>query len=235
MSRLSENWLTENIIDFEYKKYVLLGYLQQVKEQFKEQKLYPDLSDLISHYKNLIELKQNTSSLENSFKKNLKGIDFNTQQFLYESTINDESLNELKQIIEFSEPLLANELHHGKAIFEFAEQHISVSNIGLIPIYKAEGYFLLQGFKEKQVEVYQYCLTKIKLIEKQVLGLQCDYLKSLKLTLSTQVDKIKLDLISENPQLPNPAVYFFKTDVKLPTDETFLPIAKRLLYQKLAA
>ena len=46
MSSLSTNWITEKHIDFEYKKYVLLGYLQHVNESFTENKLYPSLSEL---------------------------------------------------------------------------------------------------------------------------------------------------------------------------------------------
>lgn len=81
MGTLSENWLTENLIDFEYKKYVLLGYLQKVKEHFNEQKLYPDFAELIAHYKNLISLKNNATSLESGFKKNIKGIDYEETKF----------------------------------------------------------------------------------------------------------------------------------------------------------
>ncbi len=40
MSTLPKNWLTEGLIDFEYKKYILLSYTQQVKGSFKERKLY---------------------------------------------------------------------------------------------------------------------------------------------------------------------------------------------------
>ena len=53
MGTLSENWLTEDIMDFEYKKYIVLGYLQNVETHFNEQKLYPDFAELIAHYKNL--------------------------------------------------------------------------------------------------------------------------------------------------------------------------------------
>jgi len=44
---------------------------------------------------------------------------------------------------------------------------------------------------------------------------------------------LKLDIIHQNPELPNPAVYLFKAKAALPKDETFLPIAKRLLYKNL--
>lgn len=30
MKTLNHNWLTEGLIDFEYKKYILLSYLQEV-------------------------------------------------------------------------------------------------------------------------------------------------------------------------------------------------------------
>ena len=53
MENLKDNWLTEGLIDFEYKKYQLLGYLQKVKDSFNRVELYPFLSDLVFHYRNL--------------------------------------------------------------------------------------------------------------------------------------------------------------------------------------
>ena len=50
MDKLSENWITEKHIDLEYKRYVLLAYLQHVSEQFEEVRLYPALSELVNHY-----------------------------------------------------------------------------------------------------------------------------------------------------------------------------------------
>jgi len=233
MERLSENWITERLIDFEYKKYVLLGYLQKVESHFKEQKLYPDFAELIAHYKNLIALKNNTTALESSFKKTLKGIDYEKLALMYESTINDETLNELKQIIAFSEPLFVDELQKGKNIFDFAEKHILTNHIGILPIYKKEGYFILYPHQSRQVFVYTYNFARITLLQQEVYGLNCNYFSSYMLSLSKTVDKLKLDIIDENPHLPNPAVYLFKANATLPNEETFLPIAKRLLYKNL--
>lgn len=231
MGTLSENWLTENLMDFEYKKYVLLGYIQKVEEHFKEHKLYPDFAELIAHYKNLISIKNNTSSLENGFKKNIKGIDYQNLTLMYESSIDDDSLNELKQIIAFSEPLLVEELKKGKYIFDYAEKHILTDHIGILPIYKKEGYFILYPYQSKQVQVYNYSLSKLNLLDQEVYGLNCNYFSTYPLTLGKPVDKIKMDIIDANPELPNPAVYLFKAKATLPNDETFLPIAKRLLYK----
>ena len=54
MKALSETWFADGYIDFELKKYTLLAYLQQVNKYFNENKLYPQLSDLIFHYNNLV-------------------------------------------------------------------------------------------------------------------------------------------------------------------------------------
>lgn len=233
MSKLSENWLTEGLMDFEYKKYRILGYLQEVESHFKEQKLYPDFAELIAHYKKIVLLKNNTISLENNFKKNLSGIDLKNMTLKYESSIDDESLIELKQIIAFCEPLFEEELSKGKNIFDFAEQHIIVDHIGILPLYKKEGYFMLHPYQSKQVSVYSYSFSKINLLQQDVYGLQCNYFSTYTLSLSKPVDKLKLDIIQQNPELPNPAVYLFKAKAALPKDETFLPIAKRLLYKNL--
>lgn len=235
MGTLSENWLTEGIMDFEYKKYRILGYLQEVETHFKEQKLYPDFAELIAHYKKLVLLKNNAITLEKNFKKNLSGIDFTNMTLKYDSTIDDESLNELKQIITFSEPLFENELSKGKSIFDFAEQNIDVNHIGILPLYKTEGYFILQQYQSKQISVYTYHFSKINLLNQEVYGLNCNFFSSDTISLSRPVDKLKLEIIKENPILPNPAVYLFKAKSEIPKEETFLPIAKRLLYKKLAA
>ena len=235
MGTLSENWLTEDLMDFEYKKYIVLGYLQNIKAHFKEQKLYPDFAELIAHYKNLILLKNNTTSLENNFKKTLSGIDYTNLKLQYQSIVNDESLNELKQIINFSEPLFEQELEKGKSIFDFAEQHIVTNHIGILPLYKTEGYFMLLPYQSKSVSVYSYAFSKINLLKQEVYGLTSNYFSTYTLSISNQVDKVKSELIEANPELPNPAVYLFKAKAELPNEETFLPIAKRLLYKNLAA
>ena len=53
MEKLSKDWLTQGLIDFEYKKYLLLAYLQKAKKSFEKVELYPFLADLVFHYRNL--------------------------------------------------------------------------------------------------------------------------------------------------------------------------------------
>ena len=62
MKMLSQTWFAEGFIDFELKKYTLLAYLQEIHKHFDEQKLYPQLADIILHYNNLLAFKQNNSA-----------------------------------------------------------------------------------------------------------------------------------------------------------------------------
>ena len=84
MATLSQNWITEKHIDFEYKKYMLLAYLQDVSENFTDSKLYPYLAELVSHYRNVISIKENKKNLFESFPGRISSVDFNNFKMVYE-------------------------------------------------------------------------------------------------------------------------------------------------------
>ena len=233
MGTLSTNWITEKLIDFEYKKYVLLAYLQDVKSNFIQKKLYPDLADLIKHYKNLMALKNNAESMKQSLSKRIKSIDFKTLNFVYEKIEDDAILEEIKKIVRYSEPLIAEELKRGKTLFDFIEKNIECSHVGILPIYRNEGYFILEKTKSKQADVFMYKLVKITLDQEDAFGLSSEFYNSYYISISKTIDKLKLELIESNPILPNPPVYLFRANEELPKNETLLPIAKRILYTKL--
>jgi hypothetical protein len=66
-------------------------------------------------------------------------------------------------------------------------------------------------------------------------SLKTSYLKQLRWTsIKNTPNKIKVDLIRENKELPNPATYLFDTDLEFPFRETILPIVKHKLMRRLA-
>src|SRR5881396_2836195 len=103
MKNLSETWFAEGYIDFELKKYTLLAYLQEVNKYFNENKLYPQLADVIFHYNNLVAFRKNKKFLQEHFPKKLSGMQLEKLQLLYEQMIGDDELmQELEQIINYS-------------------------------------------------------------------------------------------------------------------------------------
>ena len=84
MKSLGINWFIEGSIDFEYKKYILLDYLQEINRHFDKSKLYPNLSDLVYHYNNLRYFKQNKTMLQQAFPQRLTQADIEAVKLTYQ-------------------------------------------------------------------------------------------------------------------------------------------------------
>ena len=154
MKKLSETWFAEGRIDFELKKYILLGYLQEVNRYFNENKLYPQLADVIFHYHNIIAFRENKKYLQEHFPKKLTGIQLEKLQGLYEQMINDDELmQELEDIIHYSADTIRNTIGNGTEIYEFVEEKINIMPVGLLPLDTQEGYFFLSSGDRQQAQV----------------------------------------------------------------------------------
>src|ERR1700726_4933843 len=114
MKTLSETWFADGYIDFELKKYTLLAYLQEVNKYFTENKLYPQLADVIFHYNNLVAFRENKKFLQEQFPKKLTGIQIEKLQVLYEQMIGDDELmQELEEIINYSVSEIKSAISNG--------------------------------------------------------------------------------------------------------------------------
>ncbi len=230
MDKLSENWITEKHIDLEYKRYVLLAYLQHVSDQFEEVRLYPALSELVSHYRNLIALKENKKNLSDSFPEKLTQTDLNHFKLVYEKLCEDDKLmQELQSIIEFSIPQFKKHLSEGKKIYDFIESKITIFPVGIMPIHFDEGYLMLKCGTQSETRVYEYHITIFEQSTERFRGISMQYIASYEKTFNNTYENIKRDLLLYNKNFPNPATYVVETELVLPIDDTLLPLAKRTL------
>ncbi len=230
MKTLSETWFAEGYIDFELKKYTLLAYLQEVSKYFTQNKLYPQLGDLVFHYNNIVAFKENKRYLQEHFPKTLTGIQMEKLQLLYKQMIEDDELmQELESIINYSAGEMKNAISSGSEIYKFVENNISISPIGLIPPEHSEGYFLLNEGSNNTTHVYQYRLSFFEKNEDKYRTIVTEYVNSWERNMANTYENIKASLIETNKSLPNPAVYSIETDLNYPLEETLLPIAKRTL------
>jgi hypothetical protein len=235
MQSLNKNWITENQIDFEYKKYILLAYLQHVSDNFTEYRLYPYLSDLIEHYRNLKSIKDNKQHLYNLFPERMKGADFEQFRLVYEKIVEDDSLmQEIESILEFSIPKMENYMREGKKIYDFIEDRLKVYPVGVIPLNTESGYLFLKLGTSTDTKVYEYHISIFENPVEKYRGIHVSYLKTYEKSLMNTFEAIKSDLIMYNKNLPNPAAYVIETDMTIPFEETFLPLAKRTLVKRIA-
>ena len=230
MKQLSETWFAEGRIDFELKKYTLLAYLQEVNKYFTENKLYPQLADIIFHYNNIVAFRENKKYLQEHFPKKLTGIQLEKLQILYEQMIEDDELMaELEEIIHYSAGKMKCIIYNGTEIYEFVEEKISITPVGLIPLNIQEGYFFLSSGNLKNTKVYQYRLSFFEKHDEKYRSIKTTFIDNWQRSISSTYEHIKSELIKLRKELPNPAVYSIETELSFPVDETLLPIAKRSL------
>jgi hypothetical protein len=230
MKQLSQTWFAEGYIDFELKKYTLLAYLQQINKYFNENKLYPQLADLIFHYNNIVAFRENKKYLQEHFPKKLTGIQIEKLQVLYEQMIADDDLmQELEAIINYSADEMKTTISNGTEIYEFVEEKLTITPIGIMPIDTQEGYFFLSAGNTKSTYVYQYRLSFFEKHDEKFRSIKTNYVEMMHRSMLNTYESLKSELIRNRSELPNPAVYSIETGLKFPVEETLLPIAKRCL------
>ncbi|QCK14954.1 hypothetical protein [Mangrovivirga cuniculi] len=226
MKTLSPNWITESPIDFEFKKYTLLAYLQRIEKFFNEFKLYPAFSDLIFHYKNLHTLKENKELLKESFPKEISMEDFLKLKLVYKEILDDdEIIKAIEDLIYFSMPQMKIWLERGEEIFISVGEDIKIEPVGIVPLYKEEGYLVLQMFNGRK-KVFRYKTGIFERSEDTFRGLNLTFLKDIELGIGDTIEGYKVRLARLNKELPNPAVYFISTRRNLPFEETLMPVIK---------
>ncbi len=227
---LGDNWLTEKHIDFEYKKYVLLAFLQQVDKDFELQKLYPSLREVIKHYRQVVAIKEKKEELYNSFPAKATDMDMENMQLVYEKIFHDSKLmRELENIINFSIPQFESHLAEGKKIYDAIESQLNIFPIGVVPLRRKEGYLFIRDGKNAATKVYEYDITLFEQSDAKYRGIHTEYVKTWESDLGITYQYIKLELLKEKQDIPNPATYAIESDWLVPLEETLLPIAKRCL------
>jgi hypothetical protein len=236
MGTLKHNWLTDYLIDFEYKKYVLLAYLQNAKKQFTEVKLFPCLSELIFHYRNLMHYIESKELVDENLPVEMAGMDLNAMKLIYETIAkDDEMMKVLNEIVAYAMPQFEDVIYEGRELYEVVEEHIRMDVIGVLPLYLKEGYFILTDDDQTSAKVYRYELSSIEKPDESYRTISSTHIKTVEKSRYETVDHLKLALIEEFKDMPNPAIYRFHSELQVPHDETFLPITKRLLLKELLA
>ncbi len=234
MAKLNENWFVEGLQDFEYKRYLLLAYLQWVKEKFSRTELYPALSQLISHYRNLTSFNESKTAFEDQLPREMLGVDWEKLQLMYQERGEMDRLKEIEEIVNYALPLIRHQLRDGKEIYDFIEEAIEIESVGVVPLNKNEGYMLLRIGDQKEIRAYSYRVTLFESQHEKYRGLQTTHLGDFTLSLTQTFEHIKLELVRQHRELPNPATYAIVSRYVFPEQHSLVPVARRKFMQLLA-
>jgi len=230
MQTLPANWLTDGLIDFEYKQYILLAYLKHVQQCFAEQKLYPQLSDLVFHYQNLQTIRDDKKLIYENFPKKVSRADFEKLHLTYEKMVQDDRLmEELDAIMAFAMPKLQETLKEGKSVYEYVEESMEISPVGLTSLRTDEGYLFLYEHQTNDTRVYHYQISLFENTFEKYRGLHTAHLETVRKSIHSTFENLKVEISRRHRIMANPATYLISSQVSCPLDETLLPVAKRLL------
>lgn len=228
MKELNSNWVTEGIIDFEYKKYILLAYLRSAEASFDARKIYPFLGDLITHYRNLVALKERKDQAEQQFPKQLSHLDFENFRLEYERMMEDDAcMEEIRSIVEYAIPRIYTHIGIGREIYDAMEDNMDITSVGIMPVRHDAGYLLFRTANYTSTKVYAYELTIFEHFFEKFRGLRTNFVDSYPKKIYNYDEAIKLDLIRRNRSMPNPATFAITAKKPFPFEETFFPVARR--------
>lgn len=232
MTTLHNDWLTEGIFDFEYKKYILLAYLQGIEKEFNVNKLYPHLPELRFHFNSCIRLKNEKQSMRSAFPKDIKGVDVKTWKPVYEERVKDDPyLTELNYILDFAIPKLSRSMDEGTCRFCEIGENITISPLGIVPLRLEEGYLFFVDTWQRMVSVFQYQLALYNELKERYL--KTIHVDTIRISIGNTVEQIKMEMVRKNRSMPNPATYVVESKYSYPLHETLLPVAKHLMIKHL--
>lgn len=238
MDKLSINTFIAAIEDLEKSQYKVLGTLKRYKDQLRQHKIYPVLTDLVELMHLLEELSNKKSRFQSLFPKKIEKLDLKNKKIIYSNEdYSDAEVERLFEFINWAQPEIEETLSEAKAILEFVKQNIKIEEVGIIPIYRNEGYFFVPDNRQSREQVYRFAMSFLPTGDISFNVMKTSLIETLRNSeLTSQAfAELKMDLIRRHPEMPNPAAFRCETDLDFPFDETIFPIAKSILARKLAA
>lgn len=225
--KLSVNWFTEPVFDFEYKKYQLLGYLQQKQMELEANRIYPHIEELDTHIKMLEKFILSKNKWDDTFRKELTGLDLKNGKLVYQSQNTETGLEELLAIIHYSHHKITG--CHDRFVQESEEikKQIQLEILGLLPSYLREGFLLIR--QQKEILVFNYSVQPV-LDTSGEKKFHYQYLEKYVPSLIVNEESVKKEVIKKfRNKYDHPVFFQISTYPDFPIYETILPLTSKEL------
>ncbi len=209
--------------------------LNAASAEFRHNRLYPELGELVELTSVLETITNNRDQYRTVLPKRLSGVDFENKALKFDAEPADpDAISKMFGLVEWALPQLRSLTDEGVAMFDFVIQNLKIDVVGIMPIYRDEGYVFIPDPKAQVYHVIRY--------EMSLFSDDSDQYRAMKtievdtrdhLSVLAAPESLKLDLVREHKDLPNPATYLIDTDLDFPFESTILPVAKRKLMKVL--
>jgi hypothetical protein len=235
MEHLGLDFFTNSGEDAEKRQYHVLAYLKNIQEQFSRNCLYPHLNSLIDLHRDLRSFLHNLDDLEDRMPKKMSGIDLEKKTIYYEAlNARPGDLGSIRDLISWALPYIKSAIEEGATIFEFVDENMDVEKVGIIPVYTEEGYSFINDSAAHKIHIFRFEVSVFESSRDKYRSLKTSLVRTIDTGLAQpSLNSLKIDLIRQLRDLPNPATYSIRSDLDFPFNETILPVAKRKLLKHL--
>lgn len=237
MPPLSLELFTGAVDDVERTQYEILAGLQKAESAFKENRVYPYLGRLVNLHGALVTVLQRTEDFRSPETGRISGIDWDEKSIIYEwPELEDTEMDVVEDLIRWALPHIRSAIEDGRSVYEHVEDNTELETVGIMPSYVQEGYLMVPEREAGLLHVLRYELSIIHEEGEKHRALRTVHCKTVRQEgVEVNPSSVKLDLLKERRDLPNPATYFSNTELNVPYKETLLPVVKRRLVRHLAS
>lgn len=237
MKPLSLELFTGAVEDVEQTQYQILAGLQRAEAAFEKQQVYPHLGRLVTLHQGLMTVLERTEDFRSPDTGRITGIDWDEASVTYEwPELEGAEMTVVEDLIRWALPQIRSTIEEGREVYEYVEENTELETVGIVPSYLQEGYLMVPDRKSDVLHVLRYELSTIHEEGEKHRALRTVHCRTIEQAgVDVHPSSIKLDLVEERRDLPNPATYFSNTDLQVPYKETLLPVVKRRLIRHLAS
>lgn len=236
MTPLSLELFAGAVHDVERTQYQILGGLKHARQAFASNRVYPHLGRLVKLHQALQTVMEQSEAFRNPRSGRIREIDLENRTIRYAwPDLDGDQMSIVQELIQWALPHIQGAIEEGRAVYEFVEENLEVEEVGIVPSYVHEGYMLIPDREEEALHVLRYTLSIFDNDDESYRTLKTVHCESIAHgTIEVHPSSVKLRLMEERRDLPNPATYFFNTDLTFPYEDTLLPIVKRRMMRHLA-
>jgi hypothetical protein len=234
MERLSITSFVSFSGDQETDQYRILSGIKGYSDNFRKKKLYPALSELIELAALLKRILDQKKGLRSSFPKNIVGFDIENKKIILGGDITDQNIEILFDLIEWALPIIKQTIEEGIVLYEYVEKNINIDEVGILPLYKEEGYLIIPDNIIEKYLIHRFHFALFEGEREKFRTLKTILIDAVERGLVNTPEFLKQKMIEDYKELPNPATYYCETDLDLPFSETLFPVAKRKLLSRIS-
>lgn len=251
MQDLTPQLFCKAAYDIEKTQYQIQAALKQARDAFSESKIYPYLGKLVKIHKTLNRILDQFDTLNKS-RQEIKEIDLEKQKVVYKelpelTTLDIDGILDVVELMQWALPHIQDTIEEGRVIYDFVEDELQITEVGIVPQYTSEGYLLVPELSRSETKgtfhVLRYQLSRLLSSKRsdskrRYRTLKTRYVKGVPYrvvgeTTHPHPSTIKIDLTKEFADLPNPATYALHLSTPFPYQQTVLPIVKRRMIRYL--